>query len=632
MVVSDLHVHLLPGLDDGPSDEDQAIALAAKLAGDGVRRVATTPHLRFDYPGVRPDELAARTGALQERIDRERIDLDLVTAGEVAIEWAMAASDEDLRLVSYGQRGQDVLIETPYGPLPAIFEELLFRVAARGYRILLAHPERNHTLQNDPERLGRMVEQGVLVQITASALRLQRAALALAAPGPRPPARRPRARHRQRLPRGDPTRSAERGRGSRQRARAEPCAVDGHRGATRDRHGRATARGTRRRTAQAARVPRPLATLTRAKLTAWRPNRPSPSPAGPRCLTSSPSTSCARPPTAPSAPTQAGTFAYGTAVGYRPLREWIAAKHGVAPEQVMVTNGSMQADAFLFDELVHEGAGVVVERPTYDRTLLSLRQRGADITAIELEDDGIDVDALEAALRGGRAPKLAHVIPNFQNPAGHTLSLDKRRKLLALAREHDFVIFEDDPYVDIRFRGESLPRMLELDEDGGNVVYACSFSKTVCPGIRVGYLVGQADLIGRIVKRATNTYISPSMVSQSIVNEFCRSGAIETSIATVREALRERADALAAALERELPDARFVAPDGGYFLWVDLPEAIDVDELHVAAAERGVQFVKGSDFMLDGGEHSLRLAYSGVTVEQIEEGVRRLAAATGALV
>ena len=170
MVVSDLHVHLLPGLDDGPSDEDEAIALAAKLAGDGVRRVATTPHLRFDYPNVRPDELAARTAALQERIDSERIDLDLVIAGEVAIEWAMAASDDDLRLVSYGQRGQDVLIETPYGPLPAIFEELLLRVTDRGYRILLAHPERNHTLQNNPERLGRMVEQGVLVQITASAL------------------------------------------------------------------------------------------------------------------------------------------------------------------------------------------------------------------------------------------------------------------------------------------------------------------------------------------------------------------------------------------------------------------------------------------------------------------------------
>jgi 2-aminoadipate transaminase len=328
----------------------------------------------------------------------------------------------------------------------------------------------------------------------------------------------------------------------------------------------------------------------------------------------------------------AGTFAYGTAVGYRPLREWIADKHGVAPEQVMVTNGSMQADAFLFDELVQKGEGVVVERPTYDRTLLSLRGRGADLTAIPLEDDGLDVATLEDRLRTGGAPRLAHVIPNFQNPAGCTLSLDKRRKLLALAREHGFTIFEDDPYVDIRFRGESLPRMLELDADGGNVVYASSFSKTVCPGIRVGYLVGPEELIARIVKRATSTYISPSMVSQSIVNEFCRSGAIDESVATVREALRARAEALGEALGRELPDARFVAPDGGYFLWVDLPEQIDVDELHVAAAERGVQFVKGSDFMLDGGDHSLRLAYSGVTVEEIQEGVHRLAAATGALV
>jgi 2-aminoadipate transaminase len=327
-----------------------------------------------------------------------------------------------------------------------------------------------------------------------------------------------------------------------------------------------------------------------------------------------------------------GTTAYGTAVGYRPLREWIADKHGVAPEQVMVTNGSMQADAFLFDELVKEGEGVVVERPTYDRTLLSLRGRGADITAIPLEDDGLDVAALDERLRAGGAPRLAHVIPNFQNPAGHTLSLDKRRRLLALAGEHGFTIFEDDPYVDIRFRGEPLPRMLELDADSGNVVYASSFSKTVCPGIRVGYLVGPEELIARIVRRATSTYISPSMVSQSIVNEFCRSGAIDRSIATVREALRARAEALGEALERELPDARFVPPDGGYFLWVDLPEQIDVDELHVTAAERGVQFVKGSDFMLDGGEHSLRLAYSGVTVEQIQEGVRRLAAATGALV
>jgi DNA-binding transcriptional MocR family regulator len=185
----------------------------------------------------------------------------------------------------------------------------------------------------------------------------------------------------------------------------------------------------------------------------------------------------------------AGTCAYGTAIGYRPLRQWIAERHGVAPEQVMVTNGSMQADAFLFDELVGEGDSVIVERPTYDRTLLSLRQRGARLTAIALEDDGLDVEALTRALREGASAKLAHVIPNFHNPAGCTLSLGKRRALLELAAEHGFTIFEDDPYHDVRFRGEPLPRMLELDERG-EVVYACSFSKTVCPGIRVGYLVG----------------------------------------------------------------------------------------------------------------------------------------------
>ena len=170
MVVSDLHVHLLPGLDDGPGDESEAVALAADLAADGVRRVATTPHLRADYPDIRPGELAGRVSALQERIQREQIDLELVSGGEVDIQWAVTASDEDLRLVSYGQRGLDLLVETPYGALPAIFEELVRRITERGYRVLLAHPERNHTFQNDPERLARLVEQGILVQVTASAL------------------------------------------------------------------------------------------------------------------------------------------------------------------------------------------------------------------------------------------------------------------------------------------------------------------------------------------------------------------------------------------------------------------------------------------------------------------------------
>src|SRR5437763_3530024 len=156
----------------------------------------------------------------------------------------------------------------------------------------------------------------------------------------------------------------------------------------------------------------------------------------------------------------AGTFSYGTSGGYPGLRDWIAEHHDVKREQVIVTNGSMQADAFLFQLLVEPGDVVVVEAPTYDRTLLSLRGLGAEILAIPLEEDGIDVEALARALESGARPKLAHIIPNFQNPAGYTLSLDKRRRLLELAENYDFVIFEDDPYVELRFEGERLPTML----------------------------------------------------------------------------------------------------------------------------------------------------------------------------
>jgi DNA-binding transcriptional MocR family regulator len=322
----------------------------------------------------------------------------------------------------------------------------------------------------------------------------------------------------------------------------------------------------------------------------------------------------------------AGTTAYGTSIGYPRLRTWIADRHGVEPERVLVTNGSMQADAFLFESLVRPGDDVVVERPSYDRTLLSLRERGATLHAIELREDGIDTEALAQLLSTGQAqPKLAHIIPNFQNPAGYTLSLAKRQALLALAAQYDFLVFEDDPYVALRFSGESLPTMLSMDPE--RVVYASSFSKTVCPGVRVGYLVGPTELIAKIAKLATNTYISPSMVAQSIVYEFCASGAIERSIETVRTALAKRALTLSEALRRELPEAEFIQPDGGYFMWVTLPSGTDVAKLFKAAADLGVAFVKGTDFLLEGGENTLRLAYSGVTEQEIDEGITRLAAA-----
>ncbi|PPA56744.1 PLP-dependent aminotransferase family protein [Micromonospora chalcea] len=326
----------------------------------------------------------------------------------------------------------------------------------------------------------------------------------------------------------------------------------------------------------------------------------------------------------------AGVTAYGTSVGYPPLRKWIAEKHGVEADQVLITNGSLQADAFLFDHLVRRGDAVVVERPTYDRTLLNLQQMGGEVHGVTIQPDGLDTAELRKLLESGVRPRLAHVIPNYQNPAGVTLSLEKRRELLDLAAEYGFTIFEDDPYADIRFRGEPLPSMLSMDTRGV-VVHASSFTKTVCPGVRVGYLVGPAELIATIAKRATNLYISPGMVAQAIVHQFCVSGAIEESIRTVRTALGERSAVLAESLRRHVPEARFVEPDGGYFLWVELPEDVEVDRLAPAAAERGVAVVKGSDFMVDGGRHALRLAYSAVTADQIDEGVRRLAEAMAAV-
>lgn len=328
----------------------------------------------------------------------------------------------------------------------------------------------------------------------------------------------------------------------------------------------------------------------------------------------------------------AGLVGYGNAYGYPPLRRWIAQRYGVAEDQVLVTNGSMQADAFLFDHFVGTDTGteVVVEKPTYDRTLGRLLVMGAQVHQVTLQPDGIDVEELRKLLESGVRPALLHVIPHFQNPGGVTLSLPKRHALLALAEEFGFTIFEDDPYAEIRFSGESLPSMLSLDTRS-SVVFASSFTKTVCPGVRVGYLIGPATTIAAIADLATRTYISPGMVAQGIVYQFCVSGALDRSVQKVRAALSRRVRLLAEALRRHLPEARFSEPAGGYFLWVDLPDDVSTDEVATAAAARGVAVVKGSDFLLEGGDHSLRLAYSAVTEDEIDEGVRRLAEAVAAV-
>jgi len=267
----------------------------------------------------------------------------------------------------------------------------------------------------------------------------------------------------------------------------------------------------------------------------------------------------------------------------------------------------------------------VVEQPSYDRTLLLLERLGADRVGVPLEADGIDVEELERVV--SEAPvKLVHVIPNFHNPAGCTLSAAKRERLVELAAEHGFMILEDDPYRELPFDDDPPPTML-APGDGGRVIHASSFSKTVSPGVRVGYLAGPTDEIAKLAKRANELYISPNMLAEAVVYELCRSGGLDENIAFVKGALKERRDTLVAALRDQVPEADFVEPGGGYFLWLTLEEDVDTTELKDAAKEEGVAFIAGPDFMLDGGRSSLRLSFASVPPDEIGEGVARVARA-----
>lgn len=317
---------------------------------------------------------------------------------------------------------------------------------------------------------------------------------------------------------------------------------------------------------------------------------------------------------------------YGPVAGYAPLRQWVAERHGVEPANVFVTNGSLQGLSLLAGVLIGGSRRVLVEAPTYDRALHIAARHGAEPVAIAMDDDGLDPDALDAALSEGPADFL-YTIPTFQNPSGRTLPRERRERVAALAREGRLLIVEDDPYALVRFDGEPLPSLYEL-AGGENVVHSFSFSKIVAPGLRVGYLVAPLGLVARLEALAVQTYLAPSFLSQATVLEFLRRGALEPSLERVREQLRMRRDAMLAALEANLPDATWNRPDGGYFLWLDLPERVNAGELLVSAESAGVTFVKGSDFFPAGagGASSARLAYSFVSPADITAGIARLGA------
>ncbi|MCC6222681.1 MAG: PLP-dependent aminotransferase family protein [Thermoleophilia bacterium] len=318
---------------------------------------------------------------------------------------------------------------------------------------------------------------------------------------------------------------------------------------------------------------------------------------------------------------------YGTGGGYQPLREWIAGRHGVEPAQVIVTPSSLLGFRFVMRQLVGDGAAVAVEAPSYDRTILVLRELGARVQGVPMDDEGLELDQLEELLAGGDPPRALYTIPTFQNPSGRTLSLERRRALVELARTRGLLLFEDDPYGLVRFEGEPLPSLYEL-AGGEGVVYASSFSKTVAPGLRVGYVVVPAELAAPVEKIANGTYISPPLLPQAAIHELIRRGGFEPNLERTRELLRLRRDAMVDALADAMPvGSAWNRPQGGYFLWVDFPLGVATDDVFARAAAAGVAFVKGRDFFPGpGGESSARLAFSFPSVEEIHEAVRRLAA------
>ena len=321
-------------------------------------------------------------------------------------------------------------------------------------------------------------------------------------------------------------------------------------------------------------------------------------------------------------------FAYGPGGGYGPLREWVAERHGVPPQRVVLTVGGLQGFVFyVAEQLARTPGRVLVEAPSYDRPLKILAREGVEIVPLEMDEEGLDPDALTAELESrSEKPSFLYTIPTFQNPSGRTLSAERRARLVEVVRERGLAVLEDDPYGLVRFEGDPESSLFEL-EGGDLVTYTSSFSKTVAPGVRSGYFVLPAADAPAFEERAVSTYISPPFLPQAVVAEFIDRGNFEPNLARVRSELQARRDAMLVALDANAPDGvSWSHPAGGYFVWLELDGA-DATALAADAEREEVAFVPGPGFFAagsNGGTASARFAYSYETPERITEGVERV--------
>jgi len=334
---------------------------------------------------------------------------------------------------------------------------------------------------------------------------------------------------------------------------------------------------------------------------------------------------------------------YGATEGYEPLREMIArhmARYAVLAtvENVLITSGSQQALDLIGKLLINSGDRVLVEAPTYLGALQAFNGYGAQYLSVAIDDDGLRTELLEASLR--RGPKFMYILPNFQNPAGVTLSEKRRHQLIGLADKYGIPIVEDDPYGQLRYEGEHLQPLVVLDRENlrrdngfsiGNVIYLSTFSKTLAPGLRLGWIVAPAQIISKLVQLKQAADLHTSTFGQCIAFEVARGGFLDQHVKLIRGVYRERRDVMLQALEEFFPpEVTWTRPQGGLFLWVTLPEGMDSQALFQSALAENVAFVPGDSFYAGNGPEScrhLRLNFSHPNPEQIREGIRRLAVA-----
>lgn len=315
---------------------------------------------------------------------------------------------------------------------------------------------------------------------------------------------------------------------------------------------------------------------------------------------------------------------YAGSLGFLPLRQHIAAEHNTQPEQIIIGQGSLQLLDLAARMLIQPGDAVYVESPTYDRTVTSLRRAGADVVGFALADDGPDPAEMERKLKDGARPKFAYLIPDFQNPSGTVMSEAKRRAVVDLAEKYGFYIFEDSPYRSLRYSGTALPSLYELNP--ARVCQMSSFSKTIAPGLRVGYMVLPTELVRGLAKMAEDTYINSSYINQAIAFDYIRRGWFASNMEVLKKLYSQRLNTMLACLEEHFTGrATWTKPEGGFFIGMQLNNAPALDVLMNKAKEAGLELTDGRGFYPNGGgENFIRLPFCGLTPEEIEQGISRL--------